>query len=97
MIPTITIAMSGAVGHDLAHGRAHLGGVKPHHGHGRSRHGGRVLDHAVKRLAPRILVEPDVGDNLAADEALEEGGDVAADEALEEGGDVAAEASGTGR
>src|SRR6516165_7666821 len=69
----------GAIGHDLAHGQAHLGGVEAHHGNGVRAHGGRVLHHAVERLAPRILVELDVGADLAADEALEEGGDVAAD------------------
>src|ERR1700729_2742650 len=50
----------GAVGPDLAHAPAHLGGVEAHHGHGVGPHGGRVLHHPVERLAPGVLVELDV-------------------------------------
>src|SRR5579872_5486890 len=50
----------GAVGHDLAHGPAHLGRVEAHHGHGVGPHGGGVLNHAVQGLAPGILVGLDV-------------------------------------
>src|ERR1035438_1440674 len=69
----------GAVGHDLGHGPAHLGGVEAHHGHRVGPHGRGVLHHAVERLAPGVLVELDVRSDLAADQALEGGGDVAAE------------------
>src|ERR1019366_2085383 len=67
----------GAVGHDLGHGPAHLGGVEAHHGHGVGPHVGGVLHQSVEPLAPGILVELDVWSDLAADKALEGGGDVA--------------------
>src|ERR1022692_3385603 len=71
----------GAVGHDLGHAPAHLGGVEAHHGHGVGPHGGGVLHHPVERLAARVLIELDVGPDLASSEALERGRDVAAEAA----------------
>src|SRR5690349_2277108 len=54
----------GAVRHDLAPARAHVGGVETHHRDRVRPHRGRVLHHAVECLAPGVLVELDVGPDL---------------------------------
>jgi hypothetical protein len=48
---------------------AHLSGVEAHHGHGVGAHRGGVLHHAVERLAAGVLIELDVGADLAPGEA----------------------------
>src|SRR5262249_10185020 len=50
---------------DLAHAPAHLRRVEAHHGHRVRSHRGGVLHHAVDGLTPSILVQLDVGADLA--------------------------------
>src|SRR5262249_28007401 len=71
----------GAVGDDLAHRLPDLGGVEAHH-HDRVRlHEGRILHHAVDRVAARFLEELRVLGDLAADQRAQSRHDVAGEAA----------------
>src|SRR5215472_5728348 len=70
-----------AVGDDLAHGLADLGGVEAHHDDAVGPHGGGVLDQPVDRLAAGLLEELGVFVDLAAHDGAEAGHDVAAEPA----------------
>src|ERR1700761_2011057 len=70
-----------AVGHDLAHGLAHLRGVEAHHHDGIGLHQARILDHPVDRVAPRFLEHLGVFHDLTAGEGAQAGHDVASETA----------------
>src|SRR6516164_2374546 len=71
----------GAIGDDLAHGLADLGGIEAHHDDGVSAHGGCVLHHAVHGMAPRLLQQSRVFMDLAADDGAKPRHEIAADAA----------------
>src|SRR6516162_8934809 len=71
----------GAIGDDLAHGLADLGGIEAHHDDGVGAHGRRVLHHAVDGVAPRLLQQSRVFMDLAADDGAKPRDDIAADAA----------------
>src|SRR5450759_705284 len=68
-----------AVGDNLGHGLAYLRGVESHHHNSVRAHRPRVLDHAIHRVAARVLDEARVLDDLATAERAQAGHDVSAE------------------
>src|SRR5215469_7467904 len=68
-----------AIGDDLAHGLADLGGIETHHDDGVGTHGRGVLHHAVDGVAPRLLQQSRVFMDLAAHDGAKPRHEIAAD------------------
>src|SRR5271163_3432862 len=70
-----------AIGHDLAHGLADLGGIEAHHDDAVGAHSGRVLHEAVDGLAAGLFQELRIFVDLAAHDGAQARHDVAGDPA----------------